>query len=161
MTTNYGPIGPNPLKKTGDNSQLNQIEKAEQQQPNSIYDTEAAKKLKELAAQDGNDTEVSLEEAGQKTIFDKLKEVLGNLPDTAKNIVESLLVHVANLKYIVQPKMTEDEANNVLNKIQETTAAMTEALTNATESLANIGSGVVERLSAIQKEPKTDETQTE
>ena len=64
MTTINGPIGPEPLKKPEENSQTAQAEKAGQ--PNSVFDSDAAKKVKELAAQDGNETEVSLEEAGQK-----------------------------------------------------------------------------------------------
>ena len=158
MTTINGPIGPEPLKKPEENSQTAQAEKAGQ--PNSVFDSDAAKKVKELAAQDGNETEVSLEEAGQKTIFDKLKEVSVNLRDTAKNTVMSILDHVANLKYIVQPKMTEDEANAVLNKIKETTTAMTEALTNALASVAEAGRPN-ENLLTAEEEPKTDETQTE
>lgn len=160
MTTVNGMGGKDPIKKTDDISLANRAGNVEQQPPNSIYDKEAIKKVKELAAQDGNETEISLEEAGQKIIFGKLKEIAVGLQDTARNNVMSLLDHVANLKYIVQPKMTENEANAVLNKIKETTTAMTEALANALNSIAEAGKPY-ENLLTAEGEPKTDEKQTE
>lgn len=161
MTTINGPIGSEPLKKPEDNSQTNQTEKAEQQQPNSIYDPEAAKKLKELAAQDGNTGEVSLDEAGQKTIYEKLQEAAKRLPDTAKNIVTTFLEQYENLKYIVQPKMTDDEANAVLNKIKENTTAMMETLSKVYASLARAGSVADLGDPKTSDIPKTDGNQLE